>query len=788
MEEETPKNSHCISPVVQRNSGHEPPRESRDQHMVHNTQPKRVKVYILETNEWKDTGTGFCVGQVDQDSKTKDCEAFLLVTNEEVPNNILLKSQLQSNIEYQRQEETLIVWKDVNGQDVALSFEESLGCDALCDFIIYVQRHLENNISLVAVKSSENGIGSVHEIITGPVSLPSNDVEQSPEVLLESFKILNENTSFEYLKLETIDFIIKENYLNTLIKVFHKAESEHVPKALFLLSNIVKTLVLYDERSIIEQMVEPEKIDGIAGILEYDTEFPQMKANHRKSLKDGTPSFKDVLFLENNELQNLMLKCFRLQFLKDVVLVRFLDDHNFNLILEILLDLKTYIFECLQVDPFLDKIMSLFQKDLESDNEIVLHQRSQGIKLLHQCVQISKSLDPIDKSKFYKTLVRKGLLNVLNYAFLMEKDSAVRILGTHMIVTILEHDILLIQSVQNEKPSNTDKTLSDCETTTNHLATPNLGDIDTDSDMSLLIILSTILLNDSNPGLREQVVHALNTLLHPDGCVATIEGNYDDPGSLMASNLESLNDDNTIEYERNKMDRANRPPESYSDFQLMDYFNNFYDRVANILFKPLIIFDPEIHDDNLFMHLVKLITFISSEHDRVISRSFLLENKILDTISLLVQPSHMMQLRLTAVRCFKFIIMLDDTFYTRYFIGHNLLKPVFALFEENIAKDNLANSCIRDLLRMIFLKSSMAGSRDSTVDCDSYHEPNTPLDQTELRANEDKRSLDNAGTPNYRLLSKYIMDNFGGMLKNSDCSSIVKDYSPKNASGKYIAC
>ena len=251
--------------------------EDTEQAVSVNTEPKRVKVYILENNEWKDTGTGFCIGEVDEGKF-----AYLVVSDEDSPTETLLKSKLEGNIEYQRQEETLIVWKDLGGKDIALSFEESMGCDTLCEFIVHVQRNIESNISLVTVKSSDNGLGSVHDIITGPVTLPSNDQQQNSQTLLEALKILNENTSFDFLKNETIEFILQSNYIDTLISHFHKAEEEKIPKDLFLLSNIIKTLILYNQRDILESMVEDDRIMGIVGILEYDTEYPTSKANHRK--------------------------------------------------------------------------------------------------------------------------------------------------------------------------------------------------------------------------------------------------------------------------------------------------------------------------------------------------------------------------------------------------------------------------------------------------------------------------------------------------------------------------
>ena len=335
-----------------------------------------------------------------------------------------------------------------------MSFEESMGCDTLCEFIVHVQRNIESNISLVTVKSSDNGLGSVHDIITGPVTLPFNDQQQNSQTLLEALKILNENTSFDFLKNETIEFILQSNYIDTLISHFHKAEEEKIPKDLFLLSNIIKTLILYNQRDILESMVEDDRIMGIVGILEYDTEYPTSKANHRKYLGSKGPNFKEVIPLENEDLKIIMKKCFRLQFLKDVVLVRFLDDHNFNLISEIVMDLETCIIDFLQVGTFLDRLIELYDTktlpESSSEKEKFVQKRKDGIRLLQQCVQMSINLDAVDRSKFYKTLVRKGLFKVLDYAFHMETDSNVRILATDTIITIIEHDILLIHNVQNE--------------------------------------------------------------------------------------------------------------------------------------------------------------------------------------------------------------------------------------------------------------------------------------------------------------------------------------------------
>lgn len=708
---------------------------AREEVLIPDTEPKRVKAYVLENNEWKDTGTGFCIGKLDKEDEGRATSAYLVVTNEDAPREVLLRSKLEGNIEYQRQEETLIVWKDLNGRDIALSFEESLGCDVLCEFIVEVQRHSETNISLVAVKSNDNGVGSVHEIITGPVSLPSVDPEQNEQTLMESLRILNENVAFEFLKNETIEFILKSDYVGLLISHFHKAEAAKLPKNLFLLGSLVKTLILYNQRDVLEKMTEDEYIMGIVGILEYDTEFPDSKTNHRKCLESNSPSIKEVIPIQNEELKNILKKCFRLQFLKDVVLVRFLDDHNISFILDIILDLQTCIIDFIKVDPFLDTLFALYDERPPEDVDAeLIEKRKDGIRLLHQCVQMSKNLDAADKETFYRTLVGKDIFKVLDYAFHKETESSLRILATDTIITIIEYDVLLIPNVQRLKPSSKNSEKEAKDENADQQSKPE------GSEISLLLILSAILLTDKSPGMREQVSQALHTLLHPDGCLENdiaLENNH--PG-----NVDLISDMNYDMH--NGSDNINGFSSSSS--HVMESFGNFYSQVAPVLFQPLIKDSKDknklIDDDNLLIHLVKLVSLVCTEHNRRISREFILENGIVESLSHLIEPTHNLQLRLTAVRCFKNIMCLDDDYYHRHMISKKLYRPIFKLLEENLDKDNLANSCVQDFCKIVL------------VHCLSTRTEANGKQQEMLRRKS-----------NFTLLSKHIMEEYGEILQRA---------------------
>ena len=743
-----------------------------------NTEPKRVKVYVLENNEWKDTGTGFCTGEIttttttpedgtDSTSNEEKKSAFLVVNNENSSSNILLKSKLEGNIEYQRQEETLIVWKDAEKNDIALSFEESLGCDTLCDFIVQVQKHIEKNISLISVRSGEEGIGSVHEIITAPVSLPNIEGEQNTEKLYDALKILNENTAYEFLKNETIEFILHCDYIKILIDYFIIAEEKKCLKDLFLLSNIIKTLILYNQRDIIEQMVDDNHIMGVVGILEYDTEFANVKSNHREYLKQDAPTFKEILPLENEDLKTIVKKCFRLQFLKDVVLVRFLDDHNFNLFLDIILDLETCIIDFLEIDPFLNNILKLYDltKQEEKEYTFLEEKRNDGIKLLHQCVQMSKNLDERDKTKFYRALVKMGLFNVLTYAFYTAVDPNTRILATETVVTIIEHDILLIRNTASKN--------SRLELRRKSPIPGSQGSeentIPMSDEMKLLKILSKILLTDKSPGLREQIVQALNTLLHPEGCFNNLDNDIDNMGSgstvnefsyrLNSERDPNFNSETEMNNEYINEKDINTSLESIAndqEFQLQEYFNDFYRQIAPILFGPLIHQDKkdtvyEQYDDFLLIQLVKLISFASTEHTRIVSRKFILESDILKQVCQLMKPNHILQLRLTAVRCIKNIICLDDKYYHRYLMANNLYDNIFELLEENKKNDNLCNSCIRDFFKIV-------ASRSISAQIDFSH-------REEIRQ---QTGVTITKKNNFAVLNRYLVNRFNNLLNEME--------------------
>jgi protein phosphatase-4 regulatory subunit 3 len=99
---------------------------------------KRVKVYELKNNDWFDRGTGFCKGVVASQE-----EARIVVLSEDDQSRQLLETRISKDDGYQKQQDTLIVWTEQNGTDMALSFQEPEGCASIWDFVNEVQSRLQ---------------------------------------------------------------------------------------------------------------------------------------------------------------------------------------------------------------------------------------------------------------------------------------------------------------------------------------------------------------------------------------------------------------------------------------------------------------------------------------------------------------------------------------------------------------------------------------------------------------------------------------------------------------------
>ncbi|PPR02644.1 hypothetical protein CVT24_002127 [Panaeolus cyanescens] len=287
---------------------------------------KRVKVYELVGSRWIDKGTAFCFGQFSEDTN----QAHLIARSERNYNELILTTAIRSNDVYQRQQETLIVWTEPDGVDYALSFQDPEGCAEVWQFIIEVQRHMnatedQGNLASSPLLDPDTSVTTASIIRSGHLPTPQLGIISEIERAIKSL------ARTQLVKERICEYIQQEEYIKSMIEVMHQAEELESLENLHALCSLMQTILMLNDHGMYEHILEDEIFFGVVGMLEYDPDFPGHKANYREFLHN-TAQFHQPINVRDTSIKRKIHHTYRLQFLKDVVLARALDDSTFNVL------------------------------------------------------------------------------------------------------------------------------------------------------------------------------------------------------------------------------------------------------------------------------------------------------------------------------------------------------------------------------------------------------------------------------------------------------------------------
>ncbi|CAH6721180.1 serine/threonine-protein phosphatase 4 regulatory subunit 3 [[Candida] jaroonii] len=642
---------------------------------------RRVKVYLLKDEAWIDHGTGFCSGDIESDTN----KPFFVVRNELDQEEIILKAYLEGQTQYQRQQDTLIVWTDHEGNDIALSFQETEGCADLCEFIIDVQReNYSPEISLYYVipntsLDDNGGSSDITQLVAGPITYPPTPSMTNLEEILE---IINQCSTSVYTRNCIVNFVVEKDYFSLLLKIFEQSEHDHSLINLYTLSEIIKNLILYSESKIMEDFCSNEdRILGLISILEYDAEFPNQKSCHRDFLFNKA-KFKVVISippLKDSKAFNIFKKDYYLTFLKDVVLARFIDDQTFSLLNSLIHMNQIAIIEFLKDsqnnDRFLEKLFGYYKDDKN------VELKRNGIRLIHQYILLTKNLQSFQRTDFLSLLISNGLFDMIKYA-LNDDEFSIKILGTDLIVSIIEQDVSLVNSIDGEGIDNFEPPVNYSD------KFQKAGDkkfgLKLSDDMTLITLLAQVLLKEKNVGLKMQAFQALKNLL--DNNI----GKIDENGTIPDFNATSPG----------------------SDISTESYFKAFYNGVAPILYKNIIeiancetippkLLDKISSDELLYQQLCELVSFGIITHEKLLSRPFFLKNNIVLGLVKLLGINCKMTLKLSILTCLSNLLSVNDKFIMRYIIKNQVMDYYFEFFKTVNNANNLANSTCLSILEVL---------------------------------------------------------------------------------------
>lgn len=452
---------------------------------------------------------------------------------------------------------------------MALSFQEAEGCTTIWKFINTVQQQLVVNGGPDDALPKDIPA----EPFQTPVNLPTPDLENLKEVEDEMRRLNNTQSGRDALA----KFVIQEEYIPMLVPMVAQAEAAHRLGELHRLCNIMKTLILLNDNDIIEYSMTDDVILGVVGALEYDPDFPSHKANHRQWLSDES-RYKEVVRIDDEQVRRKIHHTYRLQYLKDVVLARILDDPTFSILNSLIFYYQVDILQHIQSNSaFLKDLFAIFGPQ-ETDQK----RKKDAVLFIQQCCAIAKNLQPPARDTLYNNFLSHGLLSVLNSA-LRHGDVAVRVGATDVLISVIDHDPQMIRQIIFGQISEKQTPL-------------------TDSLIDLLLV-------EVDLGVMAQIADAIKVLLD--------SGSHPGPQEVLT---------------KAGMDFAARmrPP---ADPQQEVFLDKFYEDSAKRLFSPLVQLkdqeklDLSVQRVSLFEHLIEILWFfIRQHHNR--SRYFVLTESL----------------------------------------------------------------------------------------------------------------------------------------------------------------
>jgi len=481
----------------------------------------------------------------------------------------------------------------------------------------------------------------------------------------------------------------------------------------------MQTILMLNDHSLYEHILEDDIFFGVVGMLEHDPEFPTHKANYREFLHQAS-RFHQPVALRDEAIQKKIHHTYRLQFLKDVVLARAIDDSTFNVLNSCIIFNQIDIINHVQNDPafllevvctFLDDNMiellgleplrKVHPQDLENNKDkmdIDAQERSPSgvpypngttadgvcrprpcteeeevrareiIFLIQQLCVIGKNVQLPARMALFRALVDRGILFGVQWALSQtESDETGRQMiaaAGEILTALLDHDLngvrghVLKQVVAAEREKSMGKKVPDRET--------------------MLFLMCRVLVKSRDLAVQSQLGESLRTLLetqqeppdvHPMAGLKYLQRNKDEPG-----------------VER--------------------FLDNFYKYCIETLFRPFgdipefkTLTEPRLtmsrERTNLFLYLCDLLSVFTLQHTFRI-HFFILSSNIATRVASLLTARDK-HLRLAAFRFFRACVKLNNQNIFNHLFKHDVFQSILTLTAEESRRDTLLSASCQEL-------------------------------------------------------------------------------------------
>lgn len=472
--------------------------------MAEDDSTRRVKVYQLnDAGQWDDKGTGHVhYGSADDG----DGEFVILTVQCEESGEILLEHRIEEQIDYQRQGETIVTWCDeVTTVDLALSFQETDHCTEVWEQIKEAQSKTAAGGGLM----SNEDVGDEDMDFGLPDgSLPAPELGTLKEIAARLSQVGTSAMAREMVA----NSLLSNGYLLKLFELFQAVEDLEQLDDAFVMFDIFKSIFLLNNLQLFDVILMEENIQPLIAVLEYDPSIPKElgRRRHREFLEKA--KFKEVVPINDEEVVAKIQQNYRVTYIKDVILLRYLDDQTINSLTSMLFfNNVTIITRLTEKQEFMQEFFQklhreagfksgesqatsyLKQKDTATDEEREATRRDLFLFLQELC-NVSKQLQAqIPPEDFYKKLTDFGLCRAIEDALGasgLRTHNWLWLTCADILTNLLNHDATMLRAYMITRLS---------------VPTSLLG-----------CLMTAVVSDDMSTGLSDQLVQILKMCLDPD--------------------------------------------------------------------------------------------------------------------------------------------------------------------------------------------------------------------------------------------------------------------------------
>ncbi|KAL6746889.1 component of IIS longevity pathway SMK-1-domain-containing protein [Haematococcus lacustris] len=370
----------------------------------------RCKVYRMgDDGSWVERGMGHIT--LEYLEKPRAMGLLVLAADEEQPKTLLMHKIVSKNIYTRSEESTIITWQDEDlNTDIALSFAEEKGCVHIWEQIQRVQDE---------VKKDDPDLAS---------ELPMPDLNNLESLL----KIVSSAHPFQREQLATA--LMRPNWIPTLLDLFKQCEDLDNHESLSTLYCLMRSLIMLNDASVLEELLKEEYVMDVVGALEYDPDLKQPQ-KHRAFLTSSV-TFKEVVPIQDPAILAKIHQTYRIQYIKDVILPRALDDATYATLSSLVVFNNMEVVTSLAQDPhFLAKLFTALQAadPLQSD-------WADLVAFLQEFCNLARHVPPTTKGPLLTKLVQLGLYDQITRIMKVGSE-AVKLRATDVLLAVLQHDV-----------------------------------------------------------------------------------------------------------------------------------------------------------------------------------------------------------------------------------------------------------------------------------------------------------------------------------------------------------